>query len=296
MRINVILRLILALVSATLAAIFTQLIPGLSENLLIIRVLVTLLAALTGFLIFPKIAKKISDTTVKFFNILVRRVSLEMSYQMNKISKPSFPFGQKSSRSIPQSGIILDTSAVIDGRILDIAKTGFIFGALIIPKFVLIELQLVADSSDSIKRGRGRRGFETIESLKKTKEVSVHILDKEVKGKNVDEKLLNLAKSLKARLITTDYNLNRVASASNLQVLNINDLSNALKTVVIPGEKLKIKIIHKGKDDNQGVGYLEDSTMVIVAGGAKYVDKTVSIEITKSLQSPTGRIIFGRLS
>lgn len=294
MRLNLILRLAWALILATLAAIFTQLIPGLSGSLPIIRALLTLLSALLGFLVFPKIAKNISDTTVKIINFLIKKVSVEVSYQVNRLSRQRLPFKQQPDNFSVNKPVIVDTSAIIDGRILDIAKTGFISGTMLIPKFVLTELQLVADSSDDLKRARGRKGFETIENMKKIKSAVIQVWDKEAKGKNVDEKLLNMAKALNGRIITTDFNLNRVASVSNIAVLNINELSNALKTVAIPGEKLTIKIIHKGKDGDQGVGYLEDGTMVIAADGAKSVGKTVSIEVTKVLQMPAGRMVFGK--
>lgn len=297
MRLNLILRLFLALTFAIIAAIFIQLIPIFGENWSVIRILLTILAALIGFLVFPGIASRTSLYTVKIFNIVIKRVSLEVLNQTSKLSKPVFPF---THHSPAQPGIkkffILDTSAIIDGRILDIAKTGFFVIPLLIPKFVLTELQLVADSSDDLKRSRGRKGFETIEDLKKIREAKVEIWDKDVNGKNVDEKILNLAKELGSKIITTDFNLNKVASVSNLSVLNINDLSNALKTFAIPGEKFELKILQTGKDKDQGVGYLKDGTMVIVTSASKHIGKVVSIEVTKSLQSPTGRIIFAKLS
>lgn len=296
MRLNLILRLIWALVLATIAAIFTQLIPALTDSLLIIRVLLTLLSALIGFLVFPKIAKNISDTTVKIVNFLIKKVSVEVSFQINRLSHQKLSFKPQGNNLSMNKPVIVDTSAIIDGRILDIAKTGFISGTLFIPKFVLTELQFVADSSDALKRARARKGFETIEDLKKIKGTVVQVWDKEVKGKNVDEKLLNMTKALNGRIITTDFNLNRVALVSNISVLNINDLANALKTIAIPGEKLSIKIINKGKDEAQGIGYLSDGTMVIVAEAARSMGKSIEIEVTKSLQSPTGRIIFGKVS
>jgi uncharacterized protein YacL len=159
---------------------------------------------------------------------------------------------------------------------------------------VLTELQQVADSSDYIKRTRGRRGFEIIEEIKKIKGLRVEIWDKEPVAKTVDEKLLRLAKSLKGKIITTDYNLNRLASVTGVMVLNINDLSNALKMVAIPGETMEIKLVHIGKDPKQAVGYLADGTMVVLENGANMVGKDVEIEITKSIQGSAGRMIFGK--
>ena len=188
--------------------------------------------------------------------------------------------------------LILDTSAIIDGRILDIAKTGFIFGILLIPSFVLTELQQVADSSDYLKRSRGRRGFEILEELKKVKGLRTEVWDKDIMAKTVDDKLLKLAKSLNGRIITTDFNLNRVASVSGVNVLNINDLANSVKTVAIPGEHLKVKVIHLGKDPKQGVGYLPDGTMIVVEDGATLVGQDIKTEVTRILQVPAGKMIF----
>ena len=190
----------------------------------------------------------------------------------------------------------MDTSAIIDGRILDIAKTGFVSGLVLVPKFILTELQQVADSADSLKRARGRKGFEIVEELKKIKKLRIEIWDKDQNGKQVDEKLLNLAKSLHGRIITTDYNLNRVAQAWGIEVLNVNDLANAVKTVSLPGESMEIKVVHLGKDKTQGVGYLSDGTMVVVADSAEKIGQTVKTEVTKNIQTPAGRMIFAKLT
>jgi len=267
-RTRFILRLVLAFLFATFAAIFSTLIPQMEETTsAIIKTLLTLAAALIGYLTFPSIAKSIRLITLSLFNLAVRGVSSEVLSQMLRISKFSH---MPSSNPTPQVGAvaltkpqILDTSAIIDGRILDIAKTGFISGLILIPQFVLTELQQVADSSDELKRGRGRKGFGVVEELKKLKSIRTEIWDKEQKGKNVDEKIMNLAKALNGRIITTDFNLNKLATISNLTVLNVNDLANAVKTIAVPGEPIQLKIIHLGKDTTQGVGYLPDGTMVV---------------------------------
>lgn len=230
---------------------------------------------------------------------MVHKVSSEVSNQIIKLPRPNFPF----SHPTPQIGsialtkpLILDTSVIIDGRILDIVKTGFISGLMLVPKFVLIELQQVSDSSDDLKRARGRRGFEVVEELKKNKLLKLEIWDKDQTGKTVDEKLINLAKGLHGKILTTDFNLNKLATLSNISVLNINDLANAVKTIAIPGEEIEIKIVHIGKDSKQGVGYLTDGTMVVVEDGAEDLGKTVKVEIIRFLQSSAGRMFFAKLA
>lgn len=297
MRTRFILRLVLAFLFATFAAIFSTLIPQMGETTsAIIKTLLTLAAALTGYLVFPSIAKSIRHITLSLFSLAVRGVSSEVLSQMLRISKfphlpASNPTPQVGSLALTKSQI-LDTSAIIDGRILDIAKTGFISGLILIPQFVLTELQQVADSSDELKRGRGRRGFGVVEEIKKIKSLRIEIWDKEQKGKNVDEKIINLAKALNGRIITTDFNLNKLATVSNITVLNVNDLANAVKTIAVPGESIQLKIIHLGKDTTQGVGYLPDGTMVVVADSAEKIGKEIKAEVTKVLQLPAGRMIF----
>lgn len=193
---------------------------------------------------------------------------------------------------------LLDTSALIDARILDIAKVGFIEGFICIPAFVLLELQAIADSTDPLRRAKGRRGMEVVEELQKLPNVKVEILEhslKELKADTVDEGLIELAKRLKAKIITTDYNLNKIASIQGLHVLNVNDLANALKPVLIPGETLEVDVIKEGKEPNQGVAYLTDGTMLVVEDGEKYIGKRVEVVITSLLQTSAGRLIFGRV-
>jgi len=299
-RIKLVLRLILAFLFATLAAIYSQLIPPfLGESSFLIRVLLTLAAGGVGYVVFPPIARSIRIIAMTMLNFVVHRLSSEVSNQIIKFPRPNTPFSQP----IPQVGsvaitrpLILDTSAIIDGRILDIAKTGFVSGLVLVPKFILTELQQVADSADSLKRARGRKGFEIVEELKKIKKLRIEIWDKDQNGKQVDEKLLNLAKSLHGRIITTDYNLNRVAQAWGIEVLNVNDLANAVKTVSLPGESMEIKVVHLGKDKTQGVGYLSDGTMVVVADSAEKIGQTVKTEVTKNIQTPAGRMIFAKLT
>jgi len=298
-RTKLVLRLIWAFIFATLAAVYSQLIPPIERaNPFAIRFLLTLASGGIGYVVFPSIASSIKIVTMSTVNFIVHRVSSEVSSQIFRFPRPNLPF----SNPTPQVGsvaitrpLILDTSAIIDGRILDIAKTGFISGLVLIPKFVLTELQQVADSADDLKRARGRRGFEVVEELKKIKQIRVEIWDKDQSGKAVDEKLLNLTKSLNGRIVTTDFNLNKLASVSNIYVLNVNDLANAVKTNSIPGEDLEIKIVHLGKDKTQGVGYLPDGTMVVVADCAEKIGQTIKAQVTKNIQTPAGRMIFGKL-
>lgn len=191
---------------------------------------------------------------------------------------------------------ILDTSVIIDGRILDICQTEFLEGELIIPRFVLSELQHIADSSDSLKRNRGRRGLDILNKMTKIRKNKVKIVGKDYnEPKEVDAKIIRLAKEIKAKVITNDYNLNKVAQLEGIPVLNINDLSNALKAVILPGEEMNTQIIKEGKEPEQGIAYLDDGTMIVVEDGHKYIGKKVNILVTSILQTPAGRMIFGRV-
>jgi uncharacterized protein YacL len=191
---------------------------------------------------------------------------------------------------------ILDTSVIIEGRIADICDSGFIEGELIVPRFVLNELQLVADSSDSMKRLRGRRGLDVLNHLQKTPNVNIKIVDQDFpKIKGVDGKLVALANQLNAKLLTNDYNLNKVAELQGIRVLNINELANAMKPVVLPGEQMTVKIVREGKEAGQGVAYLDDGTMIIVDNAQKFVNVTVKVVVTSVLQTTAGRMIFSEL-
>jgi len=192
--------------------------------------------------------------------------------------------------------ILLDTSVIIDGRVADIAKTGFLPGTLLIPRFVLNELQYIADSPDGMRRQRGRRGMEVLAELQKLPNLLVRISDINVEGvREVDDKLVVLGKQLKSPILTNDYNLNRIAEIQGVTVLNINELANAVKSVVLPGEGLRINIMQEGKEHGQGVGYMDDGTMVVVENGKEYIGEYMEVNITKVLQTAAGRMIFGRV-
>ena len=190
---------------------------------------------------------------------------------------------------------ILDTSVIIDGRIADIVETGFVDGTLVIPQFVLRELQLVADSSDSMKRNRGRRGLDILQRIQKMPQLNIQILEDDFPNvREVDMKLIELAKVYDCKIVTNDFNLNKVAQLHGVEVLNINDLANALKPVVLPGELMRVFILKEGKEYNQGVAYLDDGTMVVVDNARKMISKTIDIAVTSVLQTTAGKMIFGR--
>src|SRR5438105_1912590 len=190
---------------------------------------------------------------------------------------------------------ILDTSVIIDGRVADVCETGFVDGTLVIPQFVLKELQLVADSADSLKRNRGRRGLDILQKIQKMSGIEVVISDMDFpEVKEVDLKLIELARALQGKIVTNDFNLNKVAQLRGVDVLNVNELANSLKPVVLPGEIMKVFILKEGKEYNQGVAYLDDGTMVVVDNARKMISKTIDIVVTSVLQTTAGKMIFGR--
>jgi uncharacterized protein YacL len=190
---------------------------------------------------------------------------------------------------------ILDTSVIIDGRIADVCDTGFVDGTLVIPQFVLKELQLVADSGDSLKRNRGRRGLDILQKIQKMSGVEVMISDVDFpEVREVDLKLIELARTLQGKIVTNDFNLNKVAQLRGVSVLNVNELANSLKPVVLPGEVMKVFILKEGKEYNQGVAYLDDGTMVVVDNARKMISKTIDVVVTSVLQTTAGKMIFGR--
>ncbi len=201
--------------------------------------------------------------------------------------------GEKPTRKAAK---VLDTSVIIDGRIADIAEAGFIDGTMVVPEFVLRELQVVADSTDSSKRQRGRRGLDMLQRMQSNSKVQVQIVSDDFPSiREVDLKLLELAKKWEAKVVTNDFNLNKVAHLHRVEVLNINDLANALKPVVLPGERMTVLILKEGKEYNQGVGYLDDGTMVVVDHARKMIGRSVDISVTSVLQTASGKMIFGKM-
>lgn len=200
--------------------------------------------------------------------------------------------GKNQSRGIPK---VLDTSVIIDGRIFDICKTGFVEGVLVIPSFVLDELRHISDSSDSLKRNRGRRGLDILNKIQKELEIETQIWEGDFPEiAEVDSKLLKLAQTLNGKVVTNDYNLNKVAEFQGVPVLNINELANAIKPVVLPGEEMRVVVIKDGKESSQGIAYLDDGTMIVVEGGRKYIGDEIDVIVTSVLQTAAGRMIFAK--
>lgn len=234
------------------------------------------------------------------FYIILGYLGLTVPHRRKEDIYTTFSNLKKTSKEKPKDTNvtfpkILDTSVIIDGRILDICKTGFIEGPLIIPEFVLEELQHIADSSDSLKRNRGRRGLDILNKIQKEVDIEVIINDSKFEDvKEVDSKLLKLTQQLKGRVLTNDYNLNKVAEVQGISVLNINDLANAVKPVVLPGEQMLVQVVKDGKEQNQGLAYLDDGTMIVVESGRKFIGQTIDVVVTSVLQTSAGRMIFAK--
>ncbi len=221
-----------------------------------------------------------------------KRDELMSVFSLGKFNKEK---GTKKESTFKYEHKILDTSVIIDGRIADICKTGFIEGILVIPGFVLGELQHIADSSDTLKRNRGRRGLDILNKIQKELDIKVLIYEGDFEEiQEVDSKLVKLAKVLEGKVVTNDYNLNKVCELQGVPVLNINDLSNAVKPVVLPGEELNVQVIKDGKEHNQGIAYLDDGTMIVVEGGREYIGHHIDVLVTSVLQTSAGRMIFAK--
>lgn len=265
---------------------------GLFVGLVVAALLAIPLSRLPSFLgdVFPFIG-------VLFFGYIGVAVFISRRNDLFSIfSGRIFPASDKGSGSAePERVILVDTSVIIDGRISDIARTGFLIGELVIPRFVLDELQHIADSADALRRQRGRRGMEILADLQESKTIPVRISDIDVEGtREVDSKLVILARQLSCPILTNDYNLNRVADIQGVSVLNINELANSVKAVLLPGEEVEVKIIQEGKERGQGVGYLSDGTMVVVEDGKDFMNRDINATVTKVLQTAAGRMIFAK--
>ena len=247
--------------------------------------------------IYQTIANDSSTTTFIriFFLLTMPYIGFLVGTRKFEWLDPPYLFGFFREKKVGQSYKILDTSVIIDGRIADVCDTAFIGGTLVIPQFILKELQLVADSPDGMKRQRGRRGLDVLDHLQKSSQVSTIISEMDFHEiKDVDSKLIELAKHLDAKIITNDFNLNKVAQLQGIHVLNINELANALKPVVLPGETIKVFIFKEGKEKDQGVAYLDDGTMVVVDNSRKMIGQNIDITVTSVLQTTVGKMIFGR--
>jgi len=230
-----------------------------------------------------------------FFLIVLPYIGLLVGTRKPEWLAPANLVRMFKEKSAGRSFKIIDTSVIIDGRIADLCDTAFIEGTLVIPQFVLKELQVIADSADPLKRQRGRRGLDVLDHLQKSSQVSVVVSDLDFPDvRDVDSKLLECAKTLGAKIITNDFNLNKVARIHGIQVLNVNELAGALRPVVLPGEAMKVFILKEGKERDQGVAYLDDGTMVVVDDSRRMIGQTVTITVTSVLQTTVGKMIFGR--
>jgi uncharacterized protein YacL len=219
-------------------------------------------------------------------------VAVRRHRDLEGVSAVLFPTTTKR----PELSKIVDTSVIIDGRIADVCEAGFLEGPLVVPQFVLQELQQIADSPDSLKRNRGKRGFDVLQRLQRMPKVKVEITDMDIpQVREVDRKLIELAKTLGGKVVTNDYNLNKLAQLSGVAVLNVNELANGLRPVVLPGEIMHVQLLREGKESGQGVAYLDDGTMVVVDQGKKYLGQAVDVVVTSVLQTSAGRMIFSRL-
>jgi uncharacterized protein YacL len=267
-----------------------------------------LLGGVIGFVIGIGLARAIeagffwlntANQSVEFFNtfllIVLPYLGLMLGVKHGEWLEPARLVGLFRAAGPERRYKILDTSVIIDGRIADVCDTGFMDGTIVIPQFVLKELQLVADSGDSLKRNRGRRGLDILQRIQKMSGIEVMISDVDFPDvREVDLKLIELARTLQGKIVTNDFNLNKVAQLRGVSVLNVNELANSLKPVVLPGEQMKVFILKEGKEYNQGVAYLDDGTMVVVDNARRMISKTIDIVVTSVLQTTAGKMIFGR--
>lgn len=230
-----------------------------------------------------------------FFLVMMPYIGFLVGTRKFEWLEPAYLLRFFKEKSVGRSFKVLDTSVIIDGRIADICDASFIEGTLVVPQFILKELQLVADSSDGIKRQRGRRGLDVLDHLQKSAQVSVVISETDFPDvKDVDSKLIEFAKYMDARIVTNDFNLSKIAQLQGIPILNINELANALRPVVLPGETLRVYILKEGKEKDQGVAYLDDGTMVVVDNSRRMIGQTIDVTVTSVLQTTVGKMIFGR--
>jgi len=254
-----------------------------------------LIALILGFGLNMVIKITQNQQAVPWIYLLLTGILCYLGLVLGSKKAEEFNFRPAESKGSVDNRL-LDTSVIIDGRIADICDTGFVDGELIVPRFVLNELQFIADSSDSMKRSRGRRGLDVLNRMQKSSAINIEIVEQDFpKIKGVDSKLVALAQKLNAKLMTNDYNLNKVAELQGVRVLNVNELANAMKPVVLPGEQMLVKIIREGKEQGQGVGYLDDGTMIIVDSAQKMINMNVEVVVTSVLQTTAGRMIFTEL-
>ena len=272
---------------------------------LLIGYIMSLIVDVVVKVVVPELSDQpaIDQTTIQFIKLLLGVASIFLCVTFVLQTKDDFrfviPYVEFSKEMKGARPLLLDTSAIIDGRIADISETKILESEIIVPRFVLGELQAIADSQDKLKRNRGRRGLDILHRLQDTEHLAIRILEAQVPtvaaAADVDAKLVALAQHLDGRIITNDYNLNKVAQLRGIDVININDLANAVKPIVLPGETMSVKILKPGEEAGQGVGYLEDGTMVVAEQGRDQLGKQVTITVTSVLQTSAGRMIFGRI-
>ncbi len=285
------LGLFLAIIGYFSVQRLTQFEPQLFQEF--ISIIVAFVFGAAGIYVIPVIGKWFSDT----LRLLSRRIADEVISQLHL---PRISAGNREKETKEEKWVnpmLVDTSSLIDGRIGDVIESGFISGTILVPDFILIELQHIADSADSLKRSRGRRGLDVLENIKKSQFVKTVVYETgQTALKNIDERLMKLGKTLKAKIITNDFNLNKIATVSGVKILNVNELANAMKTPMIPGEEVEVKIIQEGKEKTQGVGYLPDGTMIVVENGAGHMGKKIKTKVSRVIQTVAGRMIFTQAS
>lgn len=304
--------LILYLISPWIIHLAQKFVKGAEDELEKVpthQIVVGSIGLIVGLVIAFLISSAISLIPIPFISLLSLLIYVFLGYlgvslsikNMGDFSKIQELFKRNASKSAPAKEVsgakpkILDTSVIIDGRIADICKTGFVEGSLIIPNFVLEELRHIADSSDALKRNRGRRGLDILNIIQKELKLDIRIVDTDFEDvAEVDMKLLKLAKKMNGMVVTNDFNLNKVAELQGVVVLNINELANAVKPVVLPGEEMTVHVVKDGKESNQGVAYLDDGTMIVVEGGRKHMNETIDVLVTSVLQTAAGRMIFAK--
>jgi len=273
---------------SVISAVFFGLVVGLCVTALLGLVVV----------MYPSVPERVRDVIKMVIAALASYLAVSLILQTKDDFRFLIPYVEFAKQQKGGRPLLLDTSVIIDGRVADIAETRFIDAPIVVPRFVLHELQAIADSADKLKRDRGRRGLDVLNRLQSTPGLDITIEDapgQPASGDGVDQMLVHLASQCSGRIVTMDYNLNKVATLSGVEVLNINDLANALKSTVIPGETLEVNVLRPGQEEGQGVGYLDDGTMVVVEDGKEHVGKVASITVTNVIQKSAGRIIFGRV-
>lgn len=265
----------------------TKIEPQLFQD--IVSIVVAFAFGAAGIYIIPVVGKWFSET----IRAISRRIAVEVISQLHLPRIPGVNREKEAKDEKWVNPMLVDTSSLIDGRIGDVVESGFISGTILVPDFILIELQHIADSADSLKRGRGRRGLDVLENIKKSQYIKTVVYETgQTNLKNIDERLMKLGKTLKAKIITNDFNLNKIATVSGVKILNVNELANTMKTPMIPGEEVEVKVIQEGKEKSQGVGYLPDGTMIVVENGAAFLGRKVKTKVSRVIQTVAGRMIF----